>query len=68
MPPTRFALSGRAAGRLTAGLVLALAAASPALAAGAGGAMPWDNLLTTIADSITGPVAKAIGVIAIGRR
>ena len=29
------------------------------------GAMPWETPLQTIADSITGPVAKAIGVIAI---
>jgi hypothetical protein len=27
--------------------------------------MPWDDKLTAVADSITGPVAKAIGVIAI---
>jgi type IV secretory pathway VirB2 component (pilin) len=41
-------------------------AAGPALASGgAGGAMPWEDKLTAIADSITGPVARAIGVIAI---
>lgn len=27
--------------------------------------MPWETPLQTIADSITGPVAKAIGVLAI---
>ena len=48
---------------LTGLLVLA---AEPAVAAGGGGAaMPWDDKLSAVADSITGPVAKAIGVIAI---
>jgi type IV secretory pathway VirB2 component (pilin) len=68
MTPPRNAACSRSIARVLNGgltLVLALAATSPALAAGAGGGMPWDNLLTTIADSITGPVAKAIGVIAI---
>ncbi|RYF99514.1 MAG: conjugal transfer protein TrbC [Caulobacteraceae bacterium] len=47
-------------------LVVAFAAAaSAAHAAGGGTAMPWDGPLQTIADSITGPVAKAVGVIAI---
>jgi type IV secretory pathway VirB2 component (pilin) len=48
-------------------LVLAFAAlAGSAHAAGGGGAaMPWETPLQTVADSITGPVAKAIGVIAI---
>lgn len=50
---------------LAGGLVLVLATAEPAWAGGTGGAMPWDNWLTAIADSITGPVAKAIGIIAI---
>lgn len=45
--------------------VIALAIADQALAASSGGAMPWDSKLQAIADSITGPVAKAIGVIAI---
>ncbi|WP_454718956.1 TrbC/VirB2 family protein [Caulobacter segnis] len=45
--------------------LVALAIADQALAAGSGGAMPWDSKLQAIADSITGPVAKAIGVIAI---
>lgn len=47
------------------GLALASLAAGPACAGGTGGGMPWDNWLTQIADSITGPVAKAVGVIAI---
>jgi type IV secretion system protein VirB2 len=36
-----------------------------ALAATSGTSMPWETPLQTVADSITGPVAKAIGVIAI---
>ncbi|WP_343699596.1 TrbC/VirB2 family protein [Caulobacter sp.] len=51
--------------RLMLGLVLTTLATEPAWAGGTGGAMPWDNWLTSIADSITGPVAKAIGIIAI---
>ena len=46
-----------------AGLVLFMA--HPALASGGGTAMPWEGPLTTIMDSLAGPVAKAIGVIAI---
>lgn len=43
----------------------ALVTAVPALAAGSGTAMPWEGPLTTIMNSLAGPVAKAIGVIAI---
>jgi len=39
--------------------------ASPAWAAGAGTAMPWEAPLTTVQNSLSGPVAKAIGIIAI---
>ena len=35
------------------------------LAAGAGTAMPWEAPLTTVQNSLSGPVAKAIGIIAI---
>jgi type IV secretion system protein VirB2 len=35
------------------------------MAAGAGGALPWEAPLTTIVNSITGPVAFGISVIAI---
>ncbi|MFC6842319.1 TrbC/VirB2 family protein [Xanthomonas theicola] len=38
-------------------------ATTPALAAGSG--MPWEGPLQKFLDSISGPVAKAIGVIAI---
>lgn len=27
--------------------------------------MPWEGPLQTIADSVTGPVAKAVGIVAI---
>ena len=47
------------------GAVATLALAQPALAGTTGTAMPWEAPLQTVADSITGPVAKAIGVIAI---
>lgn len=43
--------------------VITLFSAAPALAAGSG--MPWEGPLEQILDSITGPVARAIGVIAI---
>lgn len=39
--------------------------ADQALAATTGTAMPWESPLQTIASSITGPVAKALGVIAV---
>jgi type IV secretion system protein VirB2 len=45
---------------------LSLAFALPALAGTTGGtAMPWETPLQTIQDSLSGPVAKAIGIIAI---
>jgi type IV secretion system protein VirB2 len=44
-------------------VILILSGASNALAAGSG--MPWEDIVTKIMDSITGPVAKALGVIAI---
>ena len=43
----------------------ALLTVSPAWAAGAGTAMPWEGPLDTIMQSLSGPVAKAIGIIAI---
>ena len=40
--------------------------ASPALAGSTGGtAMPWETPLQTVQDSLSGPVAKAVGIIAI---
>jgi type IV secretion system protein VirB2 len=46
-------------------LVATISASTVAAAATAGPNMPWETPLQTVADSITGPVAKAIGVIAI---
>lgn len=42
---------------------LAMSIAAPAYAAGSG--MPWEGPLEQVVDSITGPVARAAGVIAI---
>lgn len=39
--------------------------AGPAWAAGGGTAMPWETPLETIMQSLSGPVAKAVGIIAI---
>jgi len=39
--------------------------ANPAWASGTGTAMPWEAPLTTVQNSLSGPVAKAIGIIAI---
>lgn len=56
-------------GRLQAvslGAFVALSFALPAFAGTTGGtAMPWETPLQTIQESLSGPVAKAIGVIAI---
>jgi type IV secretion system protein TrbC len=42
------------------------ALSTPVLAGTTGGtAMPWETPLQTVADSLSGPVAKAIGIIAI---
>jgi type IV secretion system protein VirB2 len=37
----------------------------PAVAMAAGSGMPWEGWLDKVLTSITGPVAKAVGVIAI---
>jgi type IV secretory pathway VirB2 component (pilin) len=55
--------NSRAAPRLAAAAALALLIAAPAHAAGSG--MPWEAPLEQVVDSITGPVARAAGVIAI---
>ncbi|MBI1254632.1 MAG: conjugal transfer protein TrbC [Hyphomonas sp.] len=53
----------RATRRLIMTAALALLLAAPAHAAGSG--MPWEAPLEQVVDSITGPVARAAGVIAI---
>jgi type IV secretion system protein VirB2 len=57
--------------RLTAGsllpfsaVVVALAAALPAEAT-TSGSLPWDNILTTIAESVQGPVISALVIMGI---
>ncbi|OYW97674.1 MAG: conjugal transfer protein TrbC [Caulobacter vibrioides] len=44
---------------------IAMLVAGPAWAAGGGTAMPWETPLETIMQSLSGPVAKAVGIIAI---
>jgi type IV secretory pathway VirB2 component (pilin) len=45
---------------------VALTLAVPAIAGTTSGtAMPWETPLQTISDSLSGPVAKAVGIIAI---
>ena len=56
---------GRGLAILGTGVVAGLILSTHALAAGAGTAMPWEAPLQSIQDSLSGPVAKAIGVIAI---
>lgn len=46
-------------------LLFLLFAADLALAANGGGALPWESPLSTIKDSLTGPVAGYIALIAI---
>jgi type IV secretion system protein VirB2 len=51
---------------MIAGLVLmATAVLVPEAWAADGGSMPWDGPLQQLIDSITGPVARAIGVASI---
>jgi type IV secretion system protein TrbC len=56
--------NSRLAARLTAFVITALVF-SPQLHAAAGGNLPWERPMTTIATSLTGPVAYAIGLIGI---
>jgi len=49
--------------RIAAALTIAAAYSAPAWAGGSG--MPWETPLQSIVDSVQGPVAKVIGVIAI---
>lgn len=69
MSPARWAFARRSLRSAAAPLLVvagALLLASPALAGTTGGtAMPWETPLQTVQDSLSGPVAKAIGIIAI---
>jgi len=57
--------STRAIARLLPLLLLLLLRATPAAAAGAGGTMPWDGPLNTLADDIQGPLVTAGLIFAI---
>jgi type IV secretion system protein TrbC len=46
-------------------MAIVLSVAANSFAAGSGTPMPWEGPLQTILSSITGPVAKVFGVIAI---
>lgn len=46
-------------------LLLSLLAADMTLAATGGGGLPWESPLSTIKDSLTGPVAGYIALVAI---
>ena len=66
----KYAGSSQARARASTALAIltgaaVLLAVSPAWAAGAGTAMPWEGPLDTIMQSLSGPVAKAVGIIAI---
>jgi type IV secretory pathway VirB2 component (pilin) len=56
---------GRAAQSVMLAASVGLLLATPAWAAGGGTAMPWEGPLTTVMQSLSGPVAKAVGIIAI---
>ncbi|GGZ32291.1 TrbC/VirB2 family protein [Asticcacaulis endophyticus] len=56
-------ITPRGATYILAASVLALAASTPALAAGSN--MPWEAPLQSILESIQGPVAKIVSVIII---
>jgi type IV secretion system protein TrbC len=58
--------SSRGAAIVLLGIVVAAALAHPAFAGTTGGtAMPWETPLQTVEQSLSGPVAKAVGIIAI---
>ena len=69
MSRTRWASARRLLRRAAAPTLVVAAAwilASPALAGTTSStAMPWETPLQTVQDSLSGPVAKAIGIIAI---
>lgn len=51
---------------LPLGLAVAVILAAPALATTTSGtSMPWETPLQTVQESLSGPVAKAVGIIAI---
>jgi len=64
--PYPFAAASTCLAAVALGLVVAASVAAPALAGTTGGtAMPWETPLQTVEASLSGPVAKAVGIIAI---
>lgn len=61
--PSSSLLKSRLTSFLTS--VLLLAGAAPARASSTSGPMPWDNILSALADSATGPVISALVTIGI---
>ncbi len=61
--PYRLAVTPRLRANLLFIVALGLVVAGPSFAAGSN--MPWEAPLQSILDSITGPVAKIVGVLAI---
>jgi type IV secretory pathway VirB2 component (pilin) len=51
--------------RAGAALVISLSCCGIAIAQQSGGALPWEGPLQAVQASLTGPVAKAIGVVAL---
>jgi type IV secretion system protein TrbC len=68
MVAARYPASPRLRSRLTqAAIVVLLAVASTATArsASTGGGMPWEGPLNQLLDSLTGPVSRVLGAVAI---
>ena len=61
LPSPRRSPSALSLGLAAAALLIAY----PALAGTTGTAMPWETPLQTVQASLSGPVAKAVGIIAI---
>lgn len=64
-PALAYRASRRVIARGATAFSLALLYPLTAYAAGAGTAMPWDTPLQKFEQDITGPVAKAVGIIAV---
>jgi type IV secretory pathway VirB2 component (pilin) len=64
--PAALLVAGRRVQTAPLAAFVALAMAAPAWAGTTGGtAMPWETPLQTVQESLSGPVAKAVGIIAI---
>lgn len=66
VPESRIGAAVRRLKAAPLALFVALSLAAPALAGTTSGtAMPWETPLQTVQESLSGPVAKAVGIIAI---